>query len=91
MQTLQLEIRRITILKGFGADQISFHVPADQVLNIVLGNTEARQIFQELNFDLKITKDKGEKLLAALGLKADEIINLHNDYQFGDKKRGKKL
>lgn len=76
MQILQLEIRRIVILRGCGADQICFHVVNDQVLDKVLGDTEARKIFTELNFDLKITKDKGEDLLTALGLKADEIISL---------------
>ena len=76
MQTLQLEIRRITILKGHGVDQICFHAMNEQVLDQVLGDTEARELFPELCFDLKITKDKGEDLLAALGLVADEVINL---------------
>lgn len=76
MQKLLLGIRHITLLKGFGADQISFCVPNDRVLNKVLGDTEARQIFPELNFDIKISKGKGEELLSALGLVADEIIDL---------------
>lgn len=75
MQKLQLSIRRISLLKGDGADQISFCVPNDQVLDKVLGDTQARQLFPELYFDLKITKDKGEDLLAALGLTADKVID----------------
>ena len=76
MQELNLKIRRISLLKGRGADQICFHVPNDPVLDKVLGNAPARKCFPELSFDLRITKDKGEELLAALGLTADEIINL---------------
>lgn len=76
MQKLQLKIRQITILTGHGADQISFFVPNDQVLDKVLGDTEAREIFPELIFDIKITKGKGKDLLTALGLKADETISL---------------
>lgn len=83
MQNLQLAIRQISILKGRGADQICFHVPNYQALDRVLGNTEARKIFPELTFDLKITKDKGEDLLAALGLKADEVIDISTEYNFG--------
>jgi hypothetical protein len=84
MQKLQLEIRRISILTGRGTDQISFCVPNDQALDKVLGNTEARQLFPELSFDLKITKGKGKDLLAALGLTADEIISLEPvKYEFG--------
>lgn len=82
MQTLRLGIRHITLLRGLGADQISFCVPNNQVLDQVLGNTEARQIFPELNFDLKISKGKGEELLSALGLVADEIISTSNEYNF---------
>ncbi len=75
MQKLQLDISHITILKGIGTDQISFYVQNNQVLDDVLGNTEARECFPELCFDLKITKGKGEKLLSALGLVANEIIS----------------
>ena len=76
MQKLELEIRHISILKGIGADRISFSVPNDEVIDKVLGETEARKIFPELSFDLQISKDKGEDLLAALELKSDEIINV---------------
>jgi len=76
MQKLTLEIRRISLLTGRGADKISLHVSNDKVLDMVLGNTEARKVFPELYFDLKITQGKGEELLTALGLVADEIINL---------------
>ena len=75
MQELKLKIRRIVILKGMGADRISFDVPNDRVLDKVLGKTEARRCFPELSFDLQISKDKGEDLLSALGLTADEIID----------------
>lgn len=89
MQKLQLEIRHIGILTGRGTDQISFYVPNDQVLDKTLGNTEARQNFPELCFDLKITKGKGKDLLVALGLVADEIISLEPaKYEFGQH-RGK--
>ncbi|KKN91232.1 hypothetical protein LCGC14_0221000 [marine sediment metagenome] len=83
MQKLQLEISHITIPKGIGADQISFCVPNDRVLDDVLGDTEARECFPELYFDLKITKGKGEKLLSALGLVADRIISRSTGYSFG--------
>lgn len=76
MQKLQLKIRQITILTGHGVDQISFFVPNDQVLDKVLGNTEARENFPELIFDIKITKGKGKDLLTALGLTADATISL---------------
>ena len=76
MQKLQLTIRRVSLLTGHGADQISFFVPNDQVLDKVLGSTEARKIFPELIFDIKITKGKGKDLLTALGLTIDETISL---------------
>lgn len=83
MQKLRLTIRRIHLLTGRGADQISFHVPNDKVLDKVLGNTEAREIFTELDFDLKITQGKGKELLTALGLTADEItVRDRPDYNF---------
>ncbi len=90
MQKLQLEIRRISILTGrSGTDHLSLFVSNDQVLDKVLGDTKTRQIFPELCFDLKITKGKGEDLLTALGLTADEIISLEPaKYEFG-KHRGK--
>ena len=46
------------------------------MLDKVLGNTEAREIFPELIFDIKITKGKGKDLLKALGLTIDETIPL---------------
>lgn len=76
MQKLNLEIRHITILQGHGVDQISFAVPNDKALDKVLGNTEARQNFPELYFELKITKNKGKEILAALELVADEIVSM---------------
>lgn len=82
MQKLNLDIRYITILKGQGADQISFAVPNDAALDEVLGDTNARQNFPELYFELHITKDKGEELLTALGLIADKIIPVQNSYNF---------
>ncbi len=84
MQKLQLEIRHITLLKTRGADEISFCVPNDQVLDKVLGKSEARENFPELYFDLKITKGKGEELLSALGLVPDEMIRIPEfKYEFG--------
>ena len=84
MQELHLKIKHITLLKGRGADLIAFFVPNDSVLDKVLGNTEARENFSELNFDLKITKGKGEELLSALGLVPDEIVNIpESKYEFG--------
>lgn len=76
MQKLQLEIRRISILKGMGTYKISLHVPNKKALDETLGNTEARDLFPELYFDLQITRGKGEDLLTALGLVTDEIIYL---------------
>lgn len=76
MQELKLKIRHIIIVTGHGTDKISFSVPNDQVLDTVLGNTEARENFPELNFDISFPRNKGEKLLLALGLKADENISL---------------
>ncbi len=87
MQKLKLEIRHISILKGIGADQISFFVPNNEALDKVLGRTEARLIFPELVFETKITQNKGEDLLAALGIMADEIIDVtpNRKCKFGKK------
>lgn len=76
MQKLQLNIRKISILTGIGPDRISLFVPNNKVLDVVLGGTPARDLFPELYFELTITRGEGESLLAALGLKADEIISL---------------
>lgn len=88
MQQLHLNIRRISILTGIGADQISFHVPNDQALDKILGNTKARECFSELCFDLRITQGKGKDLLTALGLTANEIITRGHSYNFGSDSKG---
>lgn len=86
MQELKLEIRHIILVTGHGTDKISFSVPNDQVLNKVLGDTEQRQCFPELHFDLNFPQNKGEELLSALGLKADEIITIPpTEYNFAKK------
>lgn len=87
MQKLELEIRHIIIMTGRGTDKISFYVPNDEALNKTLGNTEAREIFLELNFDLQITRGKGKDLLSSLGLVADEVISIQDTYNFGEKNR----
>ncbi len=89
MQELQLKIRHIILVKDRGTDRISFSVPNDQALDKVLGGTKARENFPELHFDLNFPRNKGEELLSALGLKADEIISLkphkYNFQQSGEK------
>lgn len=88
MQKLELEIRHIIIVTGRGTDKISFSVPNNEALDKTLGDTEARENFPELNFDLQITRGKGEDLLSALGLVADEVIPIQNEYNFNNKRSG---
>lgn len=76
MQELKLKIRHIIIVKGRGTDKISLAVPNDQAIDKVLKNPDTRSNFPELHFDLDFPMNKGEELLAALGLKADEVISL---------------
>jgi len=74
MQELKLKIRRVSVLTGRGPDHISIYVPNDEVLDKVLGSTEARAFFPELYFELRISAGKGEELAEALGLEVDEVI-----------------
>lgn len=89
MQELQLKIRHIILVTGSRTDEISFSVPNDQALDKVLGDTESRECFPELHFDLNFPKGKGEDLLSALGLVADKIISREpHKYDFQGSNKG---
>ena len=81
-QKLNLNVSKVTLFTGRGADQLTIHVPASHLINEVTKNKledgfKGKDIFcSDLCFELRISKDCGENLVQALGLVITERIDL---------------